>query len=82
MELSDDFIDGLEMVLLEEIEHLKQAAGRGELPSPLDIAVGYMNPEYSEGILSNETHNAALACMVGLSLHWLACREERANERT
>jgi hypothetical protein len=78
MKIPEEFLEGLEMVLLEEIEFLKQNAENGVYPSPLDIANGYLSPDHSGGKLSHRDHVMALACMVGISLHWLACREDEA----
>lgn len=76
MEISEEIIEQLEMVFMEEVETLRALYRSGEAPSPLDIAIGYLNPEYgTDKQLSHHDHAAALACLVGIALHWLSCRE-------
>lgn len=76
MEISEGLIEQLEMVFLEEVEALRALSRNGEQPSPLDIAIGYLSPEYGASKqLSHQDHATALACLVGIALHWLSCRE-------
>ena len=77
MEISEGFIEELEMVLIEEVEALRDLSNSGAAPSALDIAIGYLTPEYADGgkQLSHQDHATALACLVGIALHWLSCRE-------
>lgn len=77
MEISEELIGDLEMALLEEVSVLREAIKSGLDVSPLDIAIGYLSPEYAGGKeLSHHHHSTALACLVGIALHWLACRQQ------
>lgn len=72
----EEVLEGLEMVLMEEVIALREARKRGAVLSPAEIAAGYLNPDYGGGQeLSAEAHTLGLACMVAVALHWLACQE-------
>ena len=80
MEITEGFVDDMEMVLLEHIDNLRQCAIDGLCPSPIDIAADLCCPEYGDGKqLSNLQHNTALATMAAIAMVWLAHKEEEVR---
>jgi hypothetical protein len=70
-------VEGLEMVVIEEVLALREARKNGAELSAEIIAAGYLNPSCGGSQqLSPEEHTMGLACMVGVALYWLACQDE------
>jgi hypothetical protein len=78
----DEYIEVLEVTLLEEVLALRELAKDGTVPHPRDIAAGYLDPSYEEGgkHLAHQDHNLALACIAALALHWLAHSQEPISD--
>lgn len=72
----DGVLEGLELVVAEEVLALREAIKGGAELSPAIIAAGYLDSNCGGGEeLSHEEHATGLACMVGVALYWLACRD-------
>jgi hypothetical protein len=73
----DQVLEGLEIVVAEEVLALREAMKSGAKLSPAIIAAGYLDSSCGGGEeLSHQEHATGLACMMGFALYWLACRED------
>ena len=81
VEITEGFMDDLEMVVLDTIEGLRGGAMCGDFLSPIELAAHLCDPEYGEGKqLSSVDHTVALAAMAAIAMCWLAHREEMVSE--
>lgn len=73
----DHVLEGLEIIVAEEIAALRDAMKSGAELSPAIIASGFLDSNYGGGEqLSAEEHAVGLACMMAVALYWLACRDD------
>lgn len=83
MDITEGFVEELELVLMGQIETLKEADEElGFCLSPIEIAASLCNPEYGGGkdTLSNLEHTTALATIAAIAISWLAYSREEEDE--